>query len=411
MAQAAALPWYTDHRGTGTAHTAPQAAALWSCATDPHRNTHSEPQQWLPAKMYYAKETASAVTDSTRCGYMVMRVHTHHRTGTPTAGTHSPTDTLSDGYRHNVPSAWSGQPQRLQMAQAAALPWYTDHRGTGTAHTAPQAAALCYASAYTYPQEHPQGHTDPHRAQAAALWSCATDPHRNTHSEPQQWLPAKMYYAKETASAVTDSTRCGYMVMRVHTHHRTGTPTAGTHSPTDSLSDGYRHNVPSAWSASLSGYRWHRLRLYTMTAGHIPTGARIPIGHRNGYSAPQPLPWYTDHRGTGTAHTAPQAAALCYASAYTYPQEHPQGHTDPHRAQAAALYHVCAYIYPQERLQTPSAGTRTPTDTLSGHRWHVLRLYGHAPTIGHTNTHRQPQQWLPIQCTMRARQTASAGHR
>jgi hypothetical protein len=37
------------------------------------------------------------------------------RTHTATQRTYSPTDSLSDGYRHNVPSAWSGQPQRAQM--------------------------------------------------------------------------------------------------------------------------------------------------------------------------------------------------------------------------------------------------------------------------------------------------------
>ena len=54
----------------------------------------------------------------------------------------------------------------------------------------------------------------------------------------------------------------------------TGTPTASTHSPTASLSDGYRHNVPPAWSVSLSGYGWHVLRLYTMTARTDPHRAR-----------------------------------------------------------------------------------------------------------------------------------------
>ena len=168
-----------------------------------------------------------------------------------------------------------------------------------------------------------------------------------------------MYHARETDRLSGH----GWHALRLYGHARTHPPsdtgTAHRHPQrglpaqytiereTASLSEGYRHNVPHTPSAQAAALPW-----YTPTIG-----ARIPIGHRNGYSAPQPLPWYTDHRGTGTAHTAPQAAALCYASAYTYPQEHPQGHTDPHRAQAAALCYVCAYIYPQERLQTASAVT------------------------------------------------------
>ena len=117
----------------------------------------------------------------------------YHRTGTPIAGTQARTDSLSDGYRHNVPSAWSDSLSGAQMACAAAL--YHDS-----------------------PDTHPQGRVLIHSKQAYAR----TQPLQRTYS----------------------------------------------------LSDGYRHNVPSAWSASLSGYRWHVLRLYTMTARtHTHRGA------------------------------------------------------------------------------------------------------------------------------------------
>ena len=161
------------------------------------------------------------------------------------------------------------------------------------------------------------------------------------------------------------------MVMRVHTHHRTGTPTAGTHSPTDSLSDGYRHNVPSAWSASLSGYRWHRLRLYTMTAGHIPTGARCGS-----------TMVHTHHR---SAHTDRTQERLQRASASTMVHR-PSGHRNGTHSPTGCGSMLCERVHiptgtpTGAHRSTQGTGcssmlcmrvhipTGTATDRLSGHR-------------------------------------------
>ena len=140
---------------------------------------------------------------------------------------------------------------------AAALPWYTPHSGRTQPHRQPQ---RWLPAQYTTPTI---GH--PHRARAAALYhDSRTDPqgraealcyasgyHRGTqpHSEPQRWLPAQCTIERETAS--------------------------------------------------LSLYRGHRLRLYAMRAR-----TQCTQGHRNGYSEPQPLPWYTHHRAQ-ERHTEP----------------------------------------------------------------------------------------------------------
>ena len=130
---------------------------------------------------------------------------------------------------------------------AAALPY----RNTPPrAHTAPQmacAAALCYASGYRWHVLRlyaMRAATDGMccgsmlcerlpSAQAAAL-PCRNTPQR-AHRQPQRWLPAQYTIGRETAR-LSD-----YRGHRLRLYH-VGTPHSGR---TDSLSDGYRHNIPS----------------------------------------------------------------------------------------------------------------------------------------------------------------------
>ncbi len=247
------------------------------------------------------RQRASAATDGMCCGSMLCeRVHI------PTAGTQSLTDRLSDGYRHNIPSdslsLYHGTHTigHRNGTQARTDSLSTCYRGTiyhRARDSAPQrlqmacAAALCYASAYTYPQEHP--HRAHRRAQTASAHATCTMHHTHHRTASAALCYASAYTYPQTASAAlcydsrTDP-------------HRTHPPSAQAAA----LCYVCAYTYPQTASAHATGTMYHthhrhRLRLYHVRAATI--GARIPIGHRNGYSAPQPLPWYTDHRGTGTA--------------------------------------------------------------------------------------------------------------
>ena len=183
---------------------------------------------------------------------------------------------------------------------------------------------LYHASAYTYQQER---HTQPHR-------------------QPDRSTPAQCTIGRETARL------SGYRGHRLRLYHASGYH-RGTGKATDSLSDGYRHNVPSserqrasAATDSLSLYRWqpdslsgridphrHRLRLYHASGYHrtASAGARIYTANRN------------THSGHTGAHRQPQhmLPAQCTtptigtgsAGARTYSeQEH------PHRARAYTMH-------------------------------------------------------------------------
>jgi hypothetical protein len=152
---------------------------------------------------------------------------------------------------------------------AAALPWYTPHTGrTGTAtarlsdgyrHNAPSSERQT-ASASTDGTGFGSTIQNTHSAR--------TQPHR----QPQHMLPAQCTIERETD--------------RLSLYHGTH-PTAGAHSPTDSLSDGYRHRVPHPPSDSLQ------------------RAAQIHTGTRCGSTMCERLP-----SGTGTAHRAAQMACV-----------------------------------------------------------------------------------------------------
>ena len=143
------------------------------------------------------------------------------------------------------------------MACAEALPCASE--------TDPKQAANCGLFSFALRLYHigtpHRGHTQPHRwhvlrlyamraatdgmccgsmlcerlpsAQAAAL-PCRNTPQR-AHRQPQRWLPAQYTIGRETAR-LSD-----YRGHRLRLYH-VGTPHSGR---TDSLSDGYRHNIPS----------------------------------------------------------------------------------------------------------------------------------------------------------------------
>ena len=136
-------------------------------------------------------------------------------------------------------------------------------------------------------------------------------------------------------------------------------------------------------------------------------GARIPIGQ------PQPLPCRTPHSGTGTAHRPPQPLPW-----YTPTIGHRNGtqSLSGYRWHVLRLYHVGHPTAGTQSLTDSLSGCyrhRTPsseTDRLSGYRWHVLRLYAMStPTIGHRNGTQTASQIHTGTAHHRARQTASAG--
>ena len=261
------------------------------CERDRH------PQQWLPIQCTMReRQTASAGTDGTRCGSMVMRVHTHHRTQ------ERHTDTLSEGYRHNIPSS---ERQRAS-AHATGTMYHTHHRhrlrlyhGTHPpserAYRSDTGTATARLSLYHGTQTigAQERHTQPHRLRLYAM-RARTHTHRNTHRGTQIHTGHRLQlYA---------------MYARTYTHR-----------------NGYR--PPQRSQIARAAALWS-----CATDPHTNTH-RHP--QRAQMACAAALPWYTPTIG--------QAAALCYVCAYTYPQEHPQrAHRRARTASARAtgtIYH------------------------------------------------------------------------
>jgi len=173
----AAALYHDSRTDPQRAHRAAQRASAMATGTIYHRARDSAPQrpqmacaEALPCASGYHRGTGTATAPAAALPWYTHHRHSLQRARVhiPTAATQSLTDSLSDGYRHNVPSserqrasagaqihtapaaATIGQPQRLpwytpHSGRAAALPCASGyHRGTGTAHRAAQMACVFF---------------------------------------------------------------------------------------------------------------------------------------------------------------------------------------------------------------------------------------------------------------------------
>ena len=196
------------------------------------------------------------------------------------------------------------------------------------------------------------------------------------------------------------------MCERLPSGHRNG-----TQARTDSLSDGYRHNVPHTPSDSLSGSmlceRVH-IPTGTPTAGapaqctieretarlSTCTGTEYHTHHRTGYSEP-----HRSTQGTGLRLYA------MYARTHTHRNTH-SGHTEPHR-QPQRLYAMRARTHTHRNTHSGRTGTMYHRGTHTDRTGHRLRLYHgthptagalrlyhvRAATIGAQERHTEPHRW------------------
>ncbi len=231
-----------------------RAAALHhDSRTDPHRHRlrlyhgthtigHRNGYRWHALRLYHVRAATIGQEHPQRAR---ADPQTASAMATGTMYHAKETDTLSNGYRYNVPCERDRPPQRARMARAAAL----------------------WSCAYTPTIGHRNGTQTPSARATGTIY------HRARDSEPQHMLPAQ-------CTTHTIGTGCGSTM--VHTHHRS--------AHTDRTQERLQRASASTMVHRPSGHR---------NGTHSPTGCGSMLCERVHIPTGTPTGAHRSTQGTG----------------------------------------------------------------------------------------------------------------